>query len=34
MTATTNKILDQVLSDLEREGDALEAMVEPLDEAG
>ena len=34
MTATTNKILDQVLTDLEHEGAALEAMVEPLDEAG
>jgi uncharacterized protein (TIGR03084 family) len=34
MTATPNKILDQVLTDLEHEGAALEAMVEPLDEAG
>ncbi len=34
MTATTDKILDQVLTDLADESAALEAMVEPLDEAG
>jgi uncharacterized protein (TIGR03084 family) len=34
MTVTTDNILEQVLTDLDQEGAALEAMVEPLDEAG
>lgn len=34
MNPTTNAVLDQVLADLSAEGDALEALVAPLDEDG
>jgi uncharacterized protein (TIGR03084 family) len=34
VTASTNSVLEQVLADLTAEGDALEAAVVPLDEAG